>query len=165
MEDIVTHKLDLLMAAMSWDRSCWMLAIRSISTLMGIPALDILENIDCSYSGRCQSFCPDSLLGSCRKALLQFSFGQQIQTLEENVDSIHFRLCQQFDPNLVSDDCEKVHLNKNEDFSLEHHGKCRLQLLFPMSTLRSRLSPWSMQKTMNSVLVWTTDSGNWGKRW
>ena len=33
-----------------------------------------------------------------------------------------------------------------------------------VSTLRSRLTPCSMQKTSNSFLVWTTDQETWGKR-
>ena len=119
-----------------------------------------MENIDCSYSCRCQHFDLDSLLRAWWKQYNQFSFGQQILALEENVDSIHFHLCQRFHPNSVSDDCEEDHYNYK--FSLEHHGKCRLQLLFPMSTLRSQIIPWNMQKTMNSVLVWTTDLCTWG---
>ena len=37
------------------------------------------------------------------------------------------------------------------------------QLLLPMSTLRSRLTPWIMQKIMISDLVWITDPETWGK--
>ena len=41
-------------------------------------------------------------------------------------------------PKLLNDG-DKVNFNAHGDSSLEHHGKCGLQLLFPLSTLRSRL--------------------------
>ena len=62
----------------------------------------------------------------------------------------------------VSDDCYKVLFNNNKDYSLEHHCKCRLQLLLPMSTLQSQLTPWIIEKTMISVLVWITAVRNGG---
>ena len=55
---------------------------------------------------------------------------------------------------IVSDDSEKVHFNNNEDFSLRHLAKSRLQLLLPCSILWSQLTPCIVEKTKIWILFW-----------
>ena len=72
---ILPLEWDLLMAMMWFDRRRWIVAGMSISTLIGISALDILENVDSVTVGRCQHFDLNVLLWSWRKRWIQFSFG------------------------------------------------------------------------------------------